>query len=57
MTDKDTTKVEVAESVQAYLKLAEKAPTPVERDKFVKMAANLARSREAARRAKLSKYS
>jgi hypothetical protein len=57
MADPDATKVEEAESVQRYLKLAEQAPTQGERDKFVRMAAKLAQAREAARRAKLSKYS
>ena len=51
MSELNTTKVE--ESVGQYVKLALDAPTREERDRYVRMAAQLAQSQDVTRRASL----
>jgi hypothetical protein len=53
MSELSTTKVE--ESVQQYVKLALEAPTREERDRYVRKAAELARSQDVTWRASLKK--
>ena len=53
MAELSTTKVE--ESVRQYVKLALEAPTQEERDRYVRMAAQLAQSQDVTRRASLKK--
>ena len=53
MSELSTTKVE--ESVGQYVKLALDAPTPEERDRYVRMAAELAQSQDVTRRESLKK--
>ena len=53
MAELSTPKVE--ESVRQYVKLALEAPTREERDRYVRMAAELAQSQDVTRRASLQK--